>query len=95
LDLDVRIIADGTVFILATEHNWQELTHYNLDEVKKESMKAPPLLNFPTWSDYWRNRFTKMVSNSENPKRYLKYIIELRRKAGLPELPKDLLDLSK
>jgi len=95
LDLDVRIKADGSVFVLATDHNWQELTKYNRDEVKKESIKAPPLLNYPTWTDYWRDRFTKTSLNAENPKRYLKFIVELRRKSGLPELPKDLLDMCK
>lgn len=39
-----------------------------------------------SWNDRWLGTIRSIRKNTENPEWYVQYIIEQRRKAGLPEL---------
>lgn len=54
--------------------------------VNVERQSDPNSLALPTWEDKWIVNCRIVYKYQENPGRYLEYIINARRAAGLPEL---------
>ncbi|MFT3792947.1 MAG: hypothetical protein QM741_18185 [Rudaea sp.] len=100
-DIDVQQRKDGTRVLQDTPRMWEEWRRSVDKEVLREvsyrngSAQNDVLLGKPngggTWDQYWLSRVRAVRSpgdgySHEHPQKYIDYIIEQRRKAGLPEL---------
>lgn len=57
--------------------------------VEKEVAAESPPLNKISWPDYWTSYFIYLRKNQENPEKYIAFILDLRRRASLHDLPKN------
>jgi hypothetical protein len=65
-------------------HEWVVATNWH---VAIEVQGGKPPGGVATWTEHWTHSFTALRKNYENPNKYIAYVIETRRKEGLPELP--------
>ena len=77
--------SNGRRVLLDTERNWENWREGidRLVRTEAAGMKAP---GDPTWEKLWNRELGRIGRSRENSQRYIDYIIEQRRKAGLPEL---------
>jgi len=84
--LDTRKDEYGNIIVLDTPRMWQ-YWRYDMDrEVSREVAGARPGGGITTWNELWLRVIDQANSNRENAPKYIAYILESRRKAGLPEL---------
>lgn len=83
--VDAERDAQGNVVLRDTPRMWQEWQHEVQRAVEKEAQGKPPGGGISTWNAQWL-RVIDANSDRENAPRYIAYIIETRRRAGLPEL---------
>jgi hypothetical protein len=86
--LDLERQADGGVFVPDTPGNWRRLSVLFADEVKCEAQGLPPSGGIATWGEFWHTSFAEIRPNYAHPEKYFALIIDLRRQASLPDLPK-------
>ena len=76
---------DGREILLDTDRNWRDWRE-GIDSAirtEKAEMKA---LGFPDWGVFWNREISRIEATRENAPKHIAYIIESRRRAGLPEL---------
>jgi hypothetical protein len=84
---DYKKLPDGTAVLLDTPRMWNDWVAQANSVIRAEAKGMNPLGKAESWNAYWLNRIQWLQSgHQENPQRYIDYIIEQRRAAGLPEL---------
>ncbi|MDP1587359.1 MAG: hypothetical protein Q8M07_06435 [Prosthecobacter sp.] len=68
--------------MLDTPRNRQELTTSYLSFIRREASGEDP----PPWESVWRGIFNALDAGNDNPGFYKNFIIEERRRHGLPKL---------
>lgn len=82
-----RYLPDGTMILADTPAMWNDFRQTMDGHVANEAAGKTPLYQHPmTWQEFWSARIKAIRSNNDNPARYIDYIIQARRAAGLPEL---------
>jgi len=77
--------AQGRSIALDTPRNWQFFREaVDPDIVAESEGESAP--GFSTWNEKWVRQLRHLKSGRENAPKYIVYIIESRRRAGLPEL---------
>lgn len=84
--IDAKRDAQGNVVIRDTLRMWQDFTGSVDRDVEREQAGVRPSGGTPTWNQHWLLRMKAYSTDQENAPKYLAYIVEARRKAGLPEL---------
>lgn len=56
------------------------------DSTIQMELRGHKLSNGESWNDAWLRTISSIRQHTHNPEWYIQYIIEQRRKAGLPEL---------
>jgi len=86
---DITTDAQGQRIAADTLRNWQTWRSLVDPQLENEKMKkrAP---GFPTWNEKWIRQIRAIEESQENSPKYINYIIESRRRAGLPELEYNL-----
>ena len=81
-------LSDGTWYLYDTPSHWAEFQRMMDIHIEKEqSGKHPYRDNETSWNDFWKARILSLSSDrQENSSKYINYIVEARRRAGLPEL---------
>jgi len=75
----------GRAIAADTARNWQEWREVVDPQLAAESMgRKPP--GFSTWNEKWIRQLRAIEKTQENAPKYIAYIVEARRRAGLPEL---------
>jgi hypothetical protein len=75
----------GNKLIADTPRNWEDfvaLTARRIESEKKNGM--PPGID--TWNEHWVDVIETKKKLRQNPDKYISYIINQRREAGLPDL---------
>ncbi|MFC3552504.1 hypothetical protein ACFOLC_16005 [Lysobacter cavernae] len=85
MGIDSRKDARGRVTLLDTP-GMQADAAGSFDELVAMEKRGHVMSNGMSWNDRWLNTIRSIRGNTENPEWYVQYIIEQRRKAGLPEL---------
>jgi len=83
--VDARKDGQGRSVLLDTPRMWQYWREDVDSAVAKEVVGKRPGGGIPSWNANWL-RAIKANENRENAPKYIAYIIESRRRAGLPEL---------
>jgi len=84
-DIDYRRDQQGNVQLLDTPRMRADAA-FAYDRNIEMEKRGHVLSNGMSWNERWLNTIRSVRSNTENPEWYVGYIIEQRRKAGLPEL---------
>lgn len=84
--VDAKKDAQGRSVLLDTPRMWQYFTVTVEHQVARERDKErPPGVN--SWEEHWFGVINHIESGAqENASKYVDYIIDARRRAGLPEL---------
>jgi hypothetical protein len=90
-DLDTGRKPDGSIYLLDTNRNWEFAVPLYQMEVKHEAQGIAPPGNKASWIDYWHYHFVHLRAHQENPEKYVSLIVDLRRKAGLRDLPQSVV----
>jgi hypothetical protein len=88
-ELDTARKLDGSTYERDTERNWQFYVALYETEVGHERQRTKPPGDSTSWVEYWHRHFAHLRVRQENPEKYIAFILDLRRKAGLPDLPKE------
>ena len=83
--VDTAIGDDGNKLLADTPRMWADFTELTQRRIEREVDHARPP-GVDTWNKHWINTIGSIKTNTENPDRYINYIINSRRKADLPEL---------
>ena len=84
--IDVRTLPDGQRVLADTPRMWVDWTESVDREVARETAQQLPS-GGGTWNERWMRSIDSLRSGGrENQEKYVAYIIERRRMAGLPEL---------
>lgn len=76
----------GRVVLRDTPRMWVDFRE-NVDRQVARESRGEPAQGRMSWNDFWLRRVAYMNGGSqENAPKYIAYIIESRRRAGLPEL---------
>jgi hypothetical protein len=85
--VDAKKDAQGNSVILDTPRMWG----YFKDDVDREISRERNgdfAQGRVSWNDFWLKRIRNMSDGSrENSEKYVTYILDARREAGLPDLP--------
>lgn len=82
---DMTRDAQGRSIAADTPRNWEFFRELVDPQISSEVQgQRPP--GFPTWNEKWLRQLRHIESGRENAPKYIAYIIESRRRAGLPEL---------
>ena len=87
-EADYGKTADGKTYLRDTPRTWAYLTKETDDGIALELKGKSPMGGLKSWNEGW-GRGIRHLRNSgevEHPEKYIAYIIEQRRKAGLPEI---------
>jgi hypothetical protein len=90
--LDLVRQPDGGVFVPDTPGNWRRLSVLFGDEVKCEAGGLAPTGGIATWPEFWHTSFAEIRASYAHPEKYFALIIDLRRQASLPDLPKAAIE---
>ncbi|MFC3552505.1 hypothetical protein ACFOLC_16010 [Lysobacter cavernae] len=82
---DTRKDSQGRVILLDTPRMRADATD-SYDHTIAMEKRGHKLSNGMSWNQDWLLTIQSIRKNTENPEWYVQYIIEQRRKAGLPEL---------
>lgn len=85
MGVDARKDAQGRVTLLDTPRMRADAAD-SYDQTIAMEKRGHVMSNGMSWNDRWLNTIRSIRGNTENPEWYVQYIIEHRRKAGLPEL---------
>lgn len=88
-DADFGKRSEGSTHLQDTTRNWATTKAETDAAVAAEKAGRPPGRGIQTWEENWQRVFTNIHKGQENPDRYIAYIVEARRAAGLPELSFD------
>lgn len=71
-----------------TPAHWEEFRRMMDMHIDREKSGVPAYHGYKTtWNEFWRSAIDVLTpERQENWSKYVKYIVESRRKAGLPEL---------
>jgi len=83
--VDAKKDEQGHVILLDTPRMWNDWREEVERAVASEVGGARPGGGIPSWNSQWL-RIINANSDRENSSKYISYIIESRRQAGLPEL---------
>lgn len=83
--VDAKKDEHGKVILLDTPRMWQYWREDTDRDVARELAGARPGGGIPSWNVFWL-RVISTNNDRENAPKYIAYIIETRRQAGLPEL---------
>ena len=84
--IDVEQREDGTYVIADTPRMWRDWTESVDMEIRREVAGEKPS-GGGTWSERWLRSIRSLQDGrQENAPKYVAYIVESRRKVGLPEL---------
>ena len=83
--IDVSTDKNGVRTVLDTPRMWKDWREGVDRGIAEELAGEMPGGGIPTWNDQWI-RTIHLNRSRENSQRYINYIIESRRAAGLPEL---------
>ncbi|MES9869794.1 MAG: hypothetical protein ABW090_08230 [Sedimenticola sp.] len=88
--IDSKHDGHGKVILLDTPNNWDTwITIIDLEIADELAGKKPPG-GAKSWDERWYRSIDNLnEGHQENEKKYIKYIIDSRRKVGLPPLKKD------
>jgi hypothetical protein len=87
--VDTRKDAEGNLVIRDTPRMWAEWTRHIDSQVAREAAGGPPFAGVKTWETHWALAIKDNQQGRDNAQKYIDYVIEARRRAGLPELPSD------
>ena len=76
---------EGHVITADTKRNWEKWTSMVGPQIASEAAGANPP-GFSTWNEKWVRQLRHIEATQQNSEMYIRYIVEGRRKAGLPEL---------
>jgi len=65
---------------------WQEFVLVMDYHIADEKNGMRPSGGSATWPEFWANRIRALRESQENDQKYVNYIVQARRRAGLPEL---------
>lgn len=83
--VDAKKDEHGNVTLLDTPRNWRDWREAVDPQIRAETLgRNPP--GFATWNEKWVQQLHALNSGQENAPKYIAYILEARRRAGLPEL---------
>jgi len=82
---DTVVDKEGNQLLADTPRHWADFTELTQRRIVREVDQARPP-GVDTWNIFWMYRFKAIKTNTENLDRYINYIINSRREAGLPEL---------
>ena len=84
----VKHLPDGTLILADTPAQWESFRATVDMHIAEERAGKTPLYSNPlTWNDFWNGRLRAIeAGQGENWPRYAAYIVEARRRAGLPAL---------
>lgn len=87
-EVDYGKTAEGKTYLRDTPRTWNYLKKEADDAVSLELKGKRPNGGFKSWNEKWVRGIHTMRNSGEleNPEKYIAYIIEQRRKAGLPEI---------
>jgi hypothetical protein len=75
----------GNVILLDTDRNWEDWREAIDPQIRAEAAgRSPP--GAATWNESWILILSALQKSQENAPKYIKYILEERRRASLPEL---------
>lgn len=83
--VDAKKDEHGKVILLDTPRMWQYWQEDTDRDVAKEVAGTRPGGGISSWNTFWL-RVIEANEGRENAPKYIAYIIEARRRAGLPEL---------
>ena len=84
-DIDFKRDADGKITLLDTPR-MRDGAAFAYDQTIEMEKRGHKMSNGMSWNERWLGTIRSIRGNTENPEWYVQYIIEQRRKAGLPEL---------
>lgn len=84
--VDAKKDANGKVILLDTPRMWRDWTQGVDRGIADESVGKRPPAGAKTWNESWLRAIAANQKARENAPKYIAYIVEQRRKAGLPEL---------
>lgn len=82
---DTVVDKEGNQLLADTPRMWADFTELTQRRIAREVDQARPP-GVDTWNKHWVSTIGSIKTNTENPDRYINYIINSRREAGLPEL---------
>lgn len=84
--VDAKKGEQGNVVLRDTPRMWADFRE-NVDREVAKERNGDPAQGRISWNEFWSRRLGHMESGAqENAAKYIAYIIESRRLAGLPEL---------
>lgn len=83
--IDSRRDEQGNIVVLDTPRMWRDWIDETDWAVRSELAGERPGGGIMTWDENWR-RVIKANSDRENAAKYIDYLIDARRRAGLPDL---------
>lgn len=84
-EVETKRDAQGNVILLDTPR-MREFAAYCYDQTIEMEKQGHQMSNGMSWNERWLGTIRSIRQNTDNPEWYVQYIIEQRRKAGLPEL---------
>lgn len=90
--LDLVRQPDGSVFVPDTPGNLRRLSVLFADEVKCEASGLAPTGGIATWPEFWHTSFAEIRTSYAHPEKYFALIVDMRRQASLPDLPKAAIE---
>lgn len=86
-EVDYGKTADGKSYLRDTPRTWNYIQKDTDEAIASELKGKPPGGGLNSWNENWvRVIRNTRNGNQENPEKYIAYLIEQRRKAGLPEI---------
>ena len=83
--VDAKTDSNGAVILLDTPRMWEYWQQDVERAIEKELAGKGPGGGVPTWNEQW-TRVIEANRTRENSQRYIDYIIQSRRRVGLPDL---------
>lgn len=86
-EVDYGKTTDGKTYLRDTPRTWNYLTRQMDEAIALELNGNPPMGGPKSWNEKWVWGIRNLRNGGvEHPEKYIAYIIEQRRKAGLPEI---------
>jgi len=83
--VESRVDEHGNNVFLDTPERWFEWRQVVRPQIDTEIVGYPSP-GYPSWNKKWSSQFKALIDHQENASKYIDYIIERRRDAGLPEI---------
>ena len=76
----------GRTLLADTPRNWRDWTEVMDRHIAREIEGQGVSGGYDSWNKFWEKIIGSLTKNTENYQKYIIYIIDIRRKSGLPEL---------